>query len=84
MQYAHEKGKQTSARIKREGKVIPNLVFNIETWEKQLLLASKAYKAKGVNLLRDAKRSTNRDFRITLGTGQGGSGGGEQRRRCVF
>ncbi|KAL8196132.1 hypothetical protein R6Q57_025132 [Mikania cordata] len=49
-------------KIKRENKCIPDLIFQIEDYEKYLILLSKATK---INLLRHAKRSTARDFRIT-------------------
>ncbi|KAI3505106.1 hypothetical protein L1887_27015 [Cichorium endivia] len=49
-------------KIKRENRCIPDLIFQIEDYEKYLILLSKACK---FNLLRHAKRSTVRDFRIT-------------------
>ncbi|KAK2645650.1 hypothetical protein Ddye_020845 [Dipteronia dyeriana] len=48
-------------KIKRENKCIPDLIFQIEDYEKYLIKLSKASK---VNLLRHAKRSTSRDFKI--------------------
>lgn len=48
-------------KIKRENRCIPDLIFQIEDYEKYLILLSKASK---VNLLRHAKRSTARDFKI--------------------
>ncbi|GER52172.1 fanconi anemia group I protein [Striga asiatica] len=48
-------------KIKRENKCIPELIFQIEDHEKYLIQLSKITK---VNLLRHAKRSTSRDFRI--------------------
>lgn len=48
-------------KIKRENKCIPELIFHIEEYEKYLIQLSKASK---VNLLRHAKRSTSRDFKI--------------------
>ncbi|KAF3779325.1 Fanconi anemia group I protein [Nymphaea thermarum] len=48
-------------KIRRETKCIPNLVFQIEDYEKYLIKLSKLTK---VNLLRHAKRSTARDFKI--------------------
>ncbi|ERN02161.1 Fanconi anemia group I protein isoform X1 [Amborella trichopoda] len=48
-------------KIKRENKCIPNLIFQIEDYEKYLIQLSKLTK---VNLLRHAKRSTARDFKI--------------------
>jgi hypothetical protein len=38
-------------------------VFLVEEWEKQLVMAGRVAK---VNLMAEAKRSTNRDFRIKL------------------
>lgn len=49
-------------KIKRENKCIPDLIFQIEDYEKFLIQLSKATK---VNLLRYAKRSTARDFKIS-------------------
>ncbi|KAA8548947.1 hypothetical protein F0562_000631 [Nyssa sinensis] len=48
-------------KIKRENRCIPELIFQIEDYEKYLIQLSKVSK---VNLLRHAKRSTSRDFRI--------------------
>ncbi|KAK6138776.1 hypothetical protein DH2020_027487 [Rehmannia glutinosa] len=48
-------------KIKRENKCIPDLIFQIEDYEKYLIQLSKITK---VNLLRHAKRSTSRDFKI--------------------
>lgn len=48
-------------KIKRENKCIPDLIFQIEDYEKYLIQLSKASK---INLLRHAKRSTARDFKI--------------------
>ncbi|KAL0457426.1 UNVERIFIED_CONTAM: Fanconi anemia group I protein [Sesamum latifolium] len=48
-------------KIKRENKCIPDLIFQIEDYEKYLIQLSKTTK---VNLLRHAKRSTSRDFKI--------------------
>ncbi|KAK4405546.1 Fanconi anemia group I protein [Sesamum angolense] len=48
-------------KIKRENKRIPDLIFQIEDYEKYLIQLSKTTK---VNLLRHAKRSTSRDFKI--------------------
>nr|XP_043630505.1 Fanconi anemia group I protein [Erigeron canadensis] len=48
-------------KIKRENRCIPDLIYQIEDYEKYLILLSKASK---INLLRHAKRSTARDFRI--------------------
>lgn len=48
-------------KIKRENKCIPDLIFQIEDYEKYLIQLSKVSK---INLLRHAKRSTSRDFKI--------------------
>ncbi|XP_062211217.1 uncharacterized protein LOC133912481 [Phragmites australis] len=49
------------AKIRRESKCIPDLIFQIEDYEKYLIQLSKLTK---VNLLRHAKRSVARDFQI--------------------
>ena len=54
-------GKGSVSKIKREVRTIPNLVFHIEDYERYLIQLSKLTK---VNLLRHAKRSTARDFKI--------------------
>ncbi|GLC50431.1 hypothetical protein PLESTB_000378800 [Pleodorina starrii] len=54
----------SSAKLRRDAKSYSRLVHAIEDWEKQLLALEKAFKAQGVNLMRGAKRSTNRDFKI--------------------
>ncbi|XP_062107746.1 uncharacterized protein LOC133818728 isoform X3 [Humulus lupulus] len=48
-------------KIKRENRCVPDLIFQIEDYEKFLIQLSKASK---INLLRHAKRSTARDFKI--------------------
>ncbi|XP_068658858.1 uncharacterized protein [Aristolochia californica] len=48
-------------KIQRENKCVPDLIFQIEDYEKYLIRLSKVTK---VNLLRCAKRSTVRDFKI--------------------
>ena len=50
-----------SNRIKKEARRIPNLIYNIEDCERKLIVLSKA---SGVNLMRNAKRSTARDFKL--------------------
>ncbi|KAH6769676.1 hypothetical protein C2S52_014479 [Perilla frutescens var. hirtella] len=55
------KTKGIANKIKRENRCIPDLVFQIEDYEKYLIQLSKITK---VNLLRHAKRSTSRDFKI--------------------
>uniref|UniRef100_A0A0A9GLQ7 FANCI solenoid 4 domain-containing protein n=1 Tax=Arundo donax TaxID=35708 RepID=A0A0A9GLQ7_ARUDO len=53
--------KGTLAKIRRESKCIPDLIFQIEDYEKYLIQLSKLTK---LNLLRYAKRSVARDFLI--------------------
>ncbi|KAL8105360.1 uncharacterized protein LOC141676526 [Apium graveolens] len=55
-------------KIKRENRCIPELIFQIEDYEKYLILLTKATK---INLLRHAKRSTSRDFRIIQSNEEG-------------
>ncbi|XP_066523635.1 Fanconi anemia group I protein [Hoplias malabaricus] len=54
-----------SAKVLRETKAIPTLIFNIEQYEKFLILLSKKSK---VNLMQYMKLSTSRDFRINVAT----------------
>uniref|UniRef100_A0A671PU49 Fanconi anemia group I protein-like n=1 Tax=Sinocyclocheilus anshuiensis TaxID=1608454 RepID=A0A671PU49_9TELE len=56
---------QVCAKVLRESKAIPNLIFNIEQYEKFLILLSKKSK---VNLMQYMKLSTSRDFRINAAT----------------
>lgn len=49
------------AKVLRETKPIPNLVFAIEQYEKFLIQLSKKSK---VNLMQHMKLSTSRDFKI--------------------
>ncbi|OCT89735.1 FA complementation group I L homeolog isoform X1 [Xenopus laevis] len=55
----------TSAKILRDTKPIPNLIFAIEQYEKFLIHLSKKSK---VNLMQYMKLSTSRDFRINAAT----------------
>ncbi|KAJ8249453.1 hypothetical protein GJAV_G00235090 [Gymnothorax javanicus] len=50
-----------SAKVLRESKAIPSLIFSIEQYEKFLIVLSKKSK---VNLMQYMKLSTSRDFRI--------------------
>ncbi|KAJ0034471.1 hypothetical protein Pint_24485 [Pistacia integerrima] len=61
VQLENDKSKGVINKIKRENKCIPDLIFQIEDYEKYLIQLSKRSK---VNLLRHAKRSTARDFKI--------------------
>ncbi|KAG7246670.1 hypothetical protein CRUP_027406, partial [Coryphaenoides rupestris] len=54
-----------TAKLLRETKVIPNLIFSIEQYEKFLITLSKKSK---VNLMQHMKLSTSRDFRINAAT----------------
>ncbi|XP_071359048.1 Fanconi anemia group I protein [Trachinotus anak] len=54
-----------SAKLLRETKVIPDLIFSIEQYEKYLITLSKKSK---VNLMQYMKLSTSRDFRINAAT----------------
>ncbi|CAL5395694.1 unnamed protein product [Camellia sinensis] len=60
-QLGNAKSRGIVNKIKRENRCIPDLIFQIEDYEKYLIQLSKASK---VNLLRHAKRSTARDFKI--------------------
>ncbi|CAI0467309.1 unnamed protein product [Linum tenue] len=55
------KGSRLMNKIKRENKCIPDLIFQVEDYERYLIRLSKVTR---VNLLKNAKRSTARDFRI--------------------
>ncbi|XP_039786165.1 Fanconi anemia group I protein homolog isoform X2 [Panicum virgatum] len=55
------------AKIRRESKCIPDLIYQIEDYEKYLIQLSKLTK---VNLLRHAKRSVARDFWIEDKSGE--------------
>ncbi|XP_060770995.1 Fanconi anemia group I protein isoform X2 [Neoarius graeffei] len=54
-----------SAKVLRQTKPIPTLIFNIEQYEKFLIVLSKKSK---VNLMQYMKLSTSRDFRINTAT----------------
>ncbi|XP_069558030.1 Fanconi anemia group I protein [Brachyistius frenatus] len=54
-----------SAKLFRETKAIPDLIFGIEQYEKYLITLSKKSK---VNLMQYMKLSTSRDFRINAAT----------------
>ncbi|KAI5626915.1 Fanconi anemia group I protein [Silurus asotus] len=54
-----------SAKVLRDTKPIPTLIFNIEQYEKFLIVLSKKSK---VNLMQYMKLSTSRDFRINAAT----------------
>nr|XP_061812726.1 Fanconi anemia group I protein-like isoform X2 [Nerophis lumbriciformis] len=54
-----------TAKLLRQTKAIPNLIFSIEQYEKYLITLSKKSK---VNLMQYMKLSTSRDFRINAAT----------------
>lgn len=58
------KERATQARAKREGKLVPALVFRIEQFE--ALLVKRSGKREGIDLVQGMKRSTARDFKIDL------------------
>lgn len=51
------------AKIIRESKLVPNLIYVVEQFEGNLIKLSKKSK---VNLMQNMKRSTARDFRIRV------------------
>ncbi|KDD73013.1 hypothetical protein H632_c2628p1 [Helicosporidium sp. ATCC 50920] len=53
----------SAQRVSQESRLIPELVFCIEDYERQLLKLSKTGK---LNLMVTAKRAVNRDFRLQL------------------
>ena len=57
-----QKGLLAKAKVEQETRNIPNLIFKVETFEKTLLKLSTKYKNK--TLLKNAKMSTARDFRL--------------------
>ena len=57
-----QKGLLAKAKVEQETRNIPNLIFKVETFEKTLLKLSTKYKNKA--LLKNAKMSTARDFRL--------------------
>ncbi|XP_039978862.1 Fanconi anemia group I protein [Xiphias gladius] len=61
----NEANAAASAKLLRETKAIPDLIFSIEQYEKYLITLSKKSK---VNLMQYMKLSTSRDFRINAAT----------------
>lgn len=59
LQDQHEN--QSASKIRREGRTVPNLIYHVEDYERYLIQLSRITK---VNLMRHAKRSTARDFKI--------------------
>ncbi|CAL8321630.1 unnamed protein product [Gadus morhua 'NCC'] len=60
-----DEASMVTAKLLRETKAIPNLIFSIEQYEKFLITLSKKSK---VNLMQYMKLSTSRDFRINAAT----------------
>lgn len=58
-----EESNASLARVKKDAKLMPNLVYVMEGWEKQLVSTGKS---ANKNLLRDAKRSFCRDFKVKV------------------
>lgn len=60
---AKGKAKRAAAvrKAQKDAKVLPGLIFQVEEWEKHLIKVSKVGK---INLMLNAKRATNWDFRI--------------------
>jgi hypothetical protein len=50
-------------KILREAKIVPNLIYTIEQCERHLIQLTKKSR---VNLMKNVKRSTARDFRIQV------------------
>ncbi|KAG2490245.1 hypothetical protein HYH03_011369 [Edaphochlamys debaryana] len=71
--------KQTTAKLRRDAKAFSDLIHAIEEWEKQLLALDKAHKSQGLNLMRGASRSINRDFQFAKQPRKAaGNGGGAE------
>ncbi|KAI8989516.1 FANCI solenoid 4-domain-containing protein [Pilobolus umbonatus] len=58
-----EVDRKKKARVLRESKMIPNVIFMVEQFERHLIQLSRKSK---VDLMQFMKRSTSRDFRIQL------------------
>ncbi|VDI13191.1 fanconi anemia group I protein [Mytilus galloprovincialis] len=63
--------KAGSAKVMKQSRTVPNLIFAIETCEKFLIQLTKKSK---VNLMEHMKHSTSRDFRINVAALQEASG----------
>eukprot|EP01135_Chromosphaera_perkinsii_P012201 Nk52_evm20s2612 gene=Nk52_evmTU20s2612 len=59
-----KKASGQKSKIYRESKIIPNLIYSIEQFESQLIQLSTKSK---IDLMKNFKRSTTRDFRIQAG-----------------
>ena len=53
--------KRVVSNLKKEAKRVPNLIYSIEDCERKLIVLSKA---NGVNLMKNAKRSTARSVKF--------------------
>lgn len=67
--------KAGSAKVMKQSRTVPNLIFAIETFEKFLIQLTKKSK---VNLMEHMKHSTSRDFRINVAALQEASGSDEE------
>lgn len=60
---SREVNQKQKARIQRESRMIPNLIFSVEQFERYLIQLSRKSK---VDLMQYMKRSTSRDFKIQM------------------
>lgn len=60
---SREVNQKQKARILRESRMIPNLIFAVEQYERHLIQLSRKSK---VDLMQYMKRSTSRDFKIQM------------------
>jgi Fanconi anemia group I protein len=63
------------AKIQRESKMIPNLIFAVEQYERHLIQLSRKSK---VDFMQYMKRSTSRDFKIQVDMVQQGNSSDEE------
>ena len=52
-----------SRRLGKESRLIPDLIYQIETFERTILAISNTY---GITIVKSFRRSTARDFRIQV------------------
>ena len=71
---AKRKGGMAAAKKKaqRESKLVPSLVFYMEEYEKHLIRLDSSSKGAS-HLMFTAKRAVNRDFKLALNGGSGGT-----------
>eukprot|EP00002_Diphylleia_rotans_P008078 TRINITY_DN1778_c0_g1_i10.p1 TRINITY_DN1778_c0_g1~~TRINITY_DN1778_c0_g1_i10.p1 ORF type:complete len:749 (+),score=132.10 TRINITY_DN1778_c0_g1_i10:1698-3944(+) len=62
MSHVEKLNRESNGSVAREARLLPSLVYMIEQYESLLIKISRKHK---INLLRNFKRSTARDFRIT-------------------